>query len=63
VCMRVETDYEEVPDEVGRVEKIVQVLSEGIHAYLRKRGMLARANTGHNPPPVAPESECEIPDE
>jgi hypothetical protein len=46
VCRRVETDYLEAQDEAERRETMTRTLSEGVYAYLKKRGLLAP----HQPP-------------
>ena len=51
MCIRVETDYRETPEEAERLKKVAQILSEGIYAYLKRRGQLAKngASEGHVP--------------
>jgi hypothetical protein len=41
VCKRVETDYRGVADEAERLDAVARVLSEGVFASLKKRGLLA----------------------
>jgi hypothetical protein len=47
----VETDYREVPDEAERLKRAVRILSEGIYAYLKRRGQLTKNGPleGHEP--------------
>jgi hypothetical protein len=54
VCRKIETEYREGPDPEERLEKIGQILSEGVYAYLRKGGLLA----AHRPR-VAEQAESE----
>ena len=41
MCRRVETNYKESPDEAERLETVARILSEGVYAYLKTRGLLA----------------------
>ena len=41
MCRRVETDYREAAEEAERVKRVAQILSEGVYACLKKRGLLA----------------------
>ena len=50
MCRRVETDYRDAPNEAERLEKIGQILAEGVYAYLKRRGLLTTkgAQTAQN---------------
>jgi hypothetical protein len=58
VYRRVETDYREAQDDAERRETMTRILSEGVYANLKKRGLLAvhrphaapkAAGEGHGP--------------
>ena len=46
MCIRVETDCKEASDEADRLEAVARILSGGVYAYLKKKGLLA----AHGPP-------------
>jgi len=39
---KIEVSYVEAPNEKERIEKITEILSEGVYAYLKKQGLLRK---------------------
>ena len=39
---KIEFSYKEAPNEDERLEKIIDLLSEGVYAYLKKQGLLKK---------------------
>ena len=39
---KIEISYVEAPNEKERIEKITEILSEGVYAYLKKQGLLRK---------------------
>jgi len=39
---KIEVSYVEAPNEKERIEKITEILSEGVYTYLKKQGLLRK---------------------